>query len=58
MSTKELKPYLLLITYAGVVFLAVTHLDRILNQISWITSVIMPLPSHWSSPLCSTVPIS
>lgn len=42
MSTKELKPYLLLITYAGVVFLAVTHLDRILGQISWITSVIMP----------------
>ena len=42
MSTKELKPYLLLITYAGVVFLTVTHLDRILNQISWITSVIMP----------------
>lgn len=42
MSTKELKPYLLLITYAGVVFLAVTHLDRILSQISWITSVIMP----------------
>ena len=32
MSTKELKPYLLLITYAGAVFLAVTHLDRILNQ--------------------------
>ena len=31
MSTKELKPYLLLITYAGVVFLAVTHLDRILG---------------------------
>ena len=42
MSTKELKPYLLLITYAGAVFLTVTHLDRILNQISWITSVIMP----------------
>ena len=42
MSTKELKPYLLLITYAGVVFLAVTHLDRILGQISWIASVIMP----------------
>ncbi|HIY82075.1 MAG TPA: AI-2E family transporter [Firmicutes bacterium] len=42
MSTKELKPHLLLITYAGAVFLAVTHLDRILNQISWITSVIMP----------------
>ena len=42
MSTKELKPYLLLITYAGAVFLAVTHLDRILGQISWITSVIMP----------------
>ena len=40
MSTKELKPHLLLITYAGAVFLAVTHLDRILNQISWITSVI------------------
>ncbi|MEI3580841.1 MAG: hypothetical protein V8Q30_13140 [Acutalibacteraceae bacterium] len=36
-------PYLLLITYAGVVFLAVTHLDRILNEISWITSVIMSL---------------
>lgn len=35
MSTKELKPYLLLITYAGAVFLTVTHLDRILNQISW-----------------------
>ena len=42
MSTKELKPYLLLITYAGAVFLTVTHLDRILSQISWITSVIMP----------------
>ena len=42
MSTKELKPYLLLITYAGAVFLTVTHLDRILGQISWITSVIMP----------------
>ena len=42
MSTKELKPLLLLITYAGAVFLTVTHLDRILSQISWITSVIMP----------------
>ena len=34
MSTKELKPYLLLITYAGVVFLAVTHLDLSLIHIS------------------------
>ena len=35
MSTKELKPYLLLITYAGAVFLTVTHLDRILNPVSY-----------------------
>ena len=58
MSTKELKPYLLLITYAGAVFLTVTHLDRILNQISWITSVIMPFTIALVIALCSTVPIS
>lgn len=59
MSTKELKPYLLLITYAGAVFLTVTHLDRILNQISWITSVIMPFTiATGHRLLCSTVPIS
>ena len=42
MSIKELKPYLLLITYAGIVFLVVTNLGGILGQISWITSVVRP----------------
>ena len=42
MSIKELKPYLLLITYAGIVFLVVTNLGGILGQISWITSVGRP----------------
>lgn len=42
MSIKELKPYLLLITYASIVFLVVTNLGGILGQISWITSVVRP----------------
>ena len=42
MSIKELKPYLLLITYAGIVFLVVTNLGGILGQISRITSVVRP----------------
>lgn len=42
MSIKELKPYLLLITYAGIVFLVVTNLGGILGQISWIISVVRP----------------
>ena len=42
MSIKELKPYLLLITYAGIVFLVVTNLGGILGQISWIASVVRP----------------
>ena len=39
MSKTNLKPYLLLITYAGAVFLVVTHLDTIFRQIGWVASV-------------------
>ena len=42
MSKTNLKPYLLLITYAGAVFLVVTHLDTIFRQIGWVASVAMP----------------
>ncbi len=42
MSIKELKPYLVLLTYPGIVSLVVTNLGGILGQISWITSVVRP----------------
>ena len=56
MSIKELKPYLLLITYAGIVFLVVTNLGGILGQISWITSVVSPLHLRPGDRLCAQPP--
>ena len=42
MNTKELKPYFLLITYAAVLILVVSHFEWLISQVGWIISVTMP----------------